>query len=78
MSDGVGLNVNVAYQPNNRVMNVRRAQTVNHPPSNGSKFTEQSDFLQFRVMNTPNTFIDPTKTRLNFSYQVTDISGPGN
>jgi hypothetical protein len=78
MSDGVGLNVNVAYQPNNRVMNVRRSQTVNHPPSNGSKFTEQSDFIQFRVMNTPNTFIDPTKTRLNFSYQVTDISGPGN
>ena len=78
MSDGVGLNVNVAYQPNNRVMNVRRAQTVNHPPSNGSKFTQESDFLQFRVMNTPNTFIDPTKTRLNFSYQVTDISGPGN
>ena len=78
MSDGVGLNVNVAYQPNNRVMNVRRAQTVNHPPSNGSTFTQESDFLQFRVMNTPNTFIDPTKTRLNFSYQVTDISGPGN
>ena len=78
MSDGVGLNVNVAYQPNNRVMNVRRAQTVNHPPSNGSTFTQHSDFLQFRVMNTPNTFIDPAKTRLNFQYQVTEISGPGN
>ena len=73
----VDLNAQVDYRPNNRVMDCKRCQTIQHPPANGSIFDKNSPFIMFRVQNTGNTFIDPDKTRLNFKYRAKDVVGNG-
>jgi len=73
----VDLNAQVDYRPNNRVMDCKRCQTIQHPPANGSTFDKNSPFIMFRIQNTGNTFIDPDKTRLNFKYAAKDVVGNG-
>ena len=73
----VDLNAQVDYRPNNRVMECKRCQTIQHPPANGSTFDKNSPFMMFRIQNTGNTFIDPDKTRLNFKYKAKDVVGNG-
>ena len=73
----VDLNAQVDYRPNNRVMDCKRCQVIQHPPANGSTFDKNSPFIMFRVQNTGNTFIDPDKTRLNFKFAAKNVVGNG-
>jgi hypothetical protein len=77
MAGQVDLNVGVDYVPQNRVMETRRVQTIRHPPSNGATFSQSDPYMMFRIQNTGNTFLDPSKTRLNFKYKLTNMTGTG-
>jgi len=37
-------------------------------PSNGGQYTNKSDFVEFRINNQYNSFIDGTKTKINFDF----------
>jgi hypothetical protein len=77
MAEQVDLNVGVDFVPQNRVMETRRVQTIRQPPANGATFSQSDPYMMFRIQNTGNTFLDPSKTRLNFKYKVKTMGGTG-
>jgi hypothetical protein len=47
-------------------------------PSNGGVYTNKSDFVEFRINSQHNSFIDGTKTKLNFDFTATATNPTAN
>ena len=47
-------------------------------PSNGGQYTNKSDFVEFRINSQSNSFIDGTKTKLNFDFSATATNPTAN
>ena len=47
-------------------------------PSNGGNYTSKSDFIEFRINSQHQSFIDGTKTKLNFDFSATATNPTAN
>ena len=47
-------------------------------PSNGGQYTNKSDFVEFRINSQSNSFIDGTKSKINFDFTATATNPTAN
>jgi len=67
----------IEYQPRNAHVEAIQCNRIKHTPINGSTFTKNSNYIEFRL-NPDGTFIDAPRTRLNLVFSAkSDVAGSG-
>ena len=65
------VNQSVEYLSARQPIAATSSNTIKITPSNGGVYSNQSDFVEFRINPQHNSFIDGTKTKLNLTFTAT-------